>query len=102
MTKRELINSVKEKLEQKGKNYKKWEVEEVLNPLFDSILETLQRGEEVNVKNFGKFDLKYSKPRKKRGSNNTESANLPTKARVVFNAKRTFKIDAMMIDKTKP
>ena len=44
-------------------NYTVSEVTEVLDKAFKIIIENLNAGEEVNINGFGRFKLKYYKPR---------------------------------------
>ena len=44
-------------------NYTVSEVAEVLDKAFKIIIENLNAGEEVNINNFGRFKLRYHKPR---------------------------------------
>lgn len=99
MTKRELIKAVKEKLERNGKHYQKWELEEVVSPLFDSILETLQRSEEVAIKNFGTFGLKYYKAHERIHPVTSQRMKVPAKVAVTFKATRMFTPSDGVIEK---
>lgn len=86
MDKRILIAEIARKT-----NYAQWEVSKIVEPLFDEILRALESGENVNISNFGKFSLKYHKPKVAIHPKNRSQVQIPSKASVTFRATRKFK-----------
>lgn len=80
-------------------NYAQWEVNKIVEPLFEEILRALENGEEVNIANFGKFSLKYHKPKVTVHPKNRSQVQIPSKASVAFRATRKFKPTDETIDK---
>lgn len=71
--------------------YAKWEINQIVEPLLETIIEALQNGDEVALKNFGKFSLKYHKERETIHPKTQKRVKVPAKASVVFDATRMFK-----------
>lgn len=86
MDKRTLIAKIAKTTE-----YAQWEVTKIIEPLFDEILQALENGEEVNISNFGKFNLKYHKPKTALHPKKRLKVQIPPKASVSFKATRMFK-----------
>lgn len=86
MDKRKLIAQVAKK-----SGYAKWEVNKIIDPLFEAILDSLQNDEEIHINNFGKFALKYHKPKEVLHPKTRQRIEIPEKASVVFTQTRMFK-----------
>lgn len=86
MDRRKLVAQVAEK-----SGYAKWEVNKIIDPLLDAILESLQNGEEVHINNFGKFTLKYYKPKEVFHPKTRQRIQIPEKVSIIFTQTRMFK-----------
>ncbi|MCG2813390.1 MAG: integration host factor subunit beta [Thermodesulfovibrionales bacterium] len=75
MTRSVLVDKVSEKVE--GLTRKQTEI--VMETVFDSIKEALQRGEKIEIRGFGKFRLKTRNPRKARNPKTGASVDVPSK-----------------------
>ncbi|HBG92733.1 MAG: integration host factor subunit beta [Nitrospirae bacterium RIFOXYB2_FULL_43_5] len=75
MTRSVLVDKVSEKVE--GLTRKQTEI--VMETVFDSIKEALQRGEKIEIRGFGNFRLKTRNPRKARNPKTGESVDVPSK-----------------------
>lgn len=75
MTRSVLVDKVSEKVE--GLTRKQTEI--VMETVFDSIKEALQRGEKIEIRGFGNFRLKTRNPRKARNPKTGESVYVPAK-----------------------
>ncbi len=80
MTRSELIEKISEKSE--GLTLKQTEI--VIDTVFDSIKEALQKGEKVEIRGFGNFRLKERGPRKARNPKTGESVDVPGKKAIRF------------------
>lgn len=58
--------------------------------LFDIILKHLEENEEVNIKNFGKFEFGISAPRVGRNVHTGETIQIPAKHKIKFTMSRTL------------
>lgn len=61
MTKADLIESVYEKV-----GFSKKESSEVVETVFETMKRTLEKGERVKISGFGKFEVRYKRPRRGR------------------------------------
>lgn len=61
MNKKELIEAVSAKLEKNSIRYPKWELTSIIDPVLETIIETLNSGEEVHLNKFGRFTIKHKK-----------------------------------------
>lgn len=86
MDKRKLVAQVAEK-----SGYAKWEINKIIDPLFEAILDSLQNGEDIHINNFGKFTLKYHKSKETLHPKTRQRIEIPEKASVVFTQTRMFK-----------
>jgi integration host factor subunit beta len=75
MTKSVLIEKVSERV---GSLTKK-QTEIVVETVFDSIKDSLIRGEKIEIRGFGNFKLKTRKPRTARNPKTGEKVNVPEK-----------------------
>lgn len=70
---------------------KKWEINLLVDPLFEVILKALESGEEVHINNFGKFTLKYHKPKETLHPKTRQRIQIAEKVSIVFTQARMFK-----------
>ncbi len=87
MTRSALIEKVAERVE--GLTLKQTEI--VLETVFDSIKEALNRGEKIEIRGFGNFRLKERQPRKARNPKTGESVEVPQKRAVRFKAGKALR-----------
>lgn len=78
---------------------KKWEINLLIDPLLDIILKALEQGEEVHINNFGKFTLKYHKPKETLHPKTRQRIQIAEKVSIVFTQTRMFKPTAETIEK---
>jgi DNA-binding protein HU-beta len=81
MTKQQLLDSVAEKT---GKN--KSDIEIVMESLFDTIGDTLQSGDRIDLRGFGSFSVKERKSRTGRNPRTGETITIPAKRDAGFKA----------------
>lgn len=86
MDRRKLVAQVAEK-----SGYAKWEVNRIAEVLLESIIETLEQGEDIRINNFGKFSLKYHKPKETLHPKTHQRIKIPEKGSIVFTQTRVFK-----------
>lgn len=91
MNKLELIEELHKKLSKGDIIYQKWELKPIVDSFCESILEVLEKGEEVNLMNFGKFSLKYHKTKETLHPKTHQRVQIPARASVVFKPTRLFK-----------
>lgn len=75
----------------KNSIFKKWEINLLVDPLLETIIKALKRGEEVHINNFGKFTLKYHKPKEVLHPKTRQRIQIPEKVSIVFTQTRMFK-----------
>lgn len=78
--------------------YAKWEINSLIDPVLNSILEALQKGDEVHISGFGRFKLKVSKARAMIHPKTKKRTFVPEKAKVVFAIHPKFKVGADVIE----
>jgi DNA-binding protein HU-beta len=61
-----------------------WEVRQAIEPFFECILETLEKGEPVTIHGFGSFLIKQRNERNSRNPYNGEPIVVPAKKVVKF------------------
>lgn len=81
MTKREIVLKISDETDMK-----QIEVMAVVQKTLDIIIESLTKGEKVELRNFGVFKVKLRKPKKGRNPRTGESVPVPAKKVVVFKA----------------
>ena len=86
MNKTELTVAMAEKL-----NKPKKEVEEFLNAFTDTVTETLQEGDKVQITGFGTFETRERAAREGRNPRTKETINIPASTVPVFKAGKEFK-----------
>ena len=79
MTKKEIVRVISELTGQT-----QTVVREIVQRTFDSILESLAKGERVELRNFGVFDVKRAAGRKGRNISTGEEVMVPPKFKVSF------------------
>jgi integration host factor beta subunit len=87
MTRSSLIEKVSERVD--GLTLKQTEI--VLETVFESIKEALNRGEKIEIRGFGNFRLKERLPRKARNPKTGESVDVPQKRAVRFKAGKALR-----------
>lgn len=79
MTKKEIVVKIAD-----DSGIKQIEVKKVLQKALDGIIESLSRGETVELRNFGVFKVKTRKGRMGRNPRTGESVSIPEKKVVTF------------------
>ena len=79
MTKREIVNKIAKK-----SGLTQELVKEVIEELLVELEEALIRGERIEIRNFGIFKTKITKPRIARNPQTGESISLPARRKVAF------------------
>ena len=94
MDKRELIKEVKKRLEKrllKPEWARKEVVEEAVNTVFEVIKEKVLGGEEVRIREFGRFYLKEVSPRVALNPKTKEKVKIKARRRFTFNPSSKIK-----------
>ena len=81
MTKKEIAKAIAEEM-----NLHQLLVKEIIQRLFDGIIETLEKEGRIELRNFGVFEVKDRKPRKARNPRTGEKVMVPAKKVVTFKA----------------
>ena len=81
MTKKEIVTRISDKMD-----IKQIEVKTVVQKTLDIIVDSLAKGETVELRNFGIFKVKSRKPRIARNPKTGESVPVPEKKVVTFKA----------------
>ena len=85
MTKAELIDHVAATV-----HLPKTQTDAVLTQCLQAIMETLQTGESVDLRGFGRFQLRHRQPRAGRNPRTGETVHIPAKAVPTFTAGKAF------------
>lgn len=64
LNKKELIDRLFHKLSASHTRYPKWELQNIIDPFIEVLNEALSEGDEVRIRNLGKFVIKIKKARK--------------------------------------
>ena len=88
MTKKDIIMKVSE-----DTGLKQVDVKEVVQRTFDMIIESLERNDKVELRNFGIFKVKTRKGRMGRNPRTGESVSIPDKKVVSFKSGMKMKLD---------
>ena len=75
MTKSDLV----EKIAEKNPNLTKKDVETIVNIIFDSMTASLARGERIEIRGFGSFQVKHREAREGRNPKTGEKVDVPPK-----------------------
>lgn len=86
MTKTDLISQVTEKVALKKKD-----VEKAVNAVFETIQDTLAKGEKAQFVGFGSFEVKLRKPRKGRNPQTGKVIEIPAANVPVFKPGKALK-----------
>jgi integration host factor subunit beta len=87
MTKADLI----EKLAEKAPQLSRRQAELVVNTIFDSIRDSLKRGEKTEIRGFGSFRLRHRQTKEGRNPKTGESVSVPEKRMPFFKAGKEIK-----------
>lgn len=87
MTKSALIDRVTEKVE--GLTRKQTEI--IVDTIFDSVKDTVAKGEKIELRGFGNFRLKQRRPRKARNPKTGNSVDVPAKRVLYFKVGKALK-----------
>jgi len=79
MTKKDIILKISDET-----NLKQIDVKKVVQKTFDYIIESLKRGEKIELRNFGVFKIKQRRSRTGRNPRTGESVPVPPRKVVVF------------------
>src|SRR4029453_8603893 len=85
MTKAELVDHVAATV-----SLSKSQTEAVLTQCFQAIMDALQAGESVELRGFGRFQLRHRHPRAGRNPRTGETVHIPAKAVPTFTAGKGF------------
>ncbi|MFC1479827.1 HU family DNA-binding protein [Candidatus Omnitrophota bacterium] len=88
MTKKEIIMKIAD-----DTGLKQVDVKEVVQRTFDIIIESLHRGDKVELRNFGIFKVKTRKGRLGRNPRTGEGVSIPDKKVVSFKSGMKMKLD---------
>jgi integration host factor subunit beta len=94
MTKNDLIKKLQEEL----KTYSLNDVTYVVNIIFDSMIEAIKRGERIELRGFGSFEVRERKPRMGRNPKSGASVTLKERKVPFF---KTGKELRLMVDNKK-
>jgi integration host factor beta subunit len=95
MTKSGLI----EKVAERTPHISKKDTEVVVNTIFDAMTEALRRGERIEIRGFGSFQVKVREARDGRNPKTGEMVNIPAKRTPFFKVGKELK---EMVDRTAP
>ncbi len=95
MTKSGLI----EKVAERTLHISKKDTEVVVNTIFDSMTDALRRGERIEIRGFGSFQVKIREARDGRNPKTGEMVNIPAKRTPFFKVGKELK---EMVDRSPP
>ncbi len=87
MTKSELIETVASRV----KNFSRKDVEIIVDTLFQSMSDSLRKGEKVEIRGFGSFKVKHRKGRQGRNPKSGENIYIESKRIPFFKAGKELK-----------
>ena len=87
MTKSGLI----EKVAERTPHISKKDTEVVVNPIFDAMTDALRRGERIEIRGFGSFQVKVREARDGRNPKTGEMVNIPAKRTPFFKVGKELK-----------
>jgi integration host factor subunit beta len=79
MTKKEMAHAIAEEM-----GLPQALVKEIIQRLFDGIIDTLEKEGRIELRNFGVFEVRKRKPRQARNPRTGESVMVPAKLAVTF------------------
>ena len=86
MNKTELVAAVAQKT-----GLTKKDAERVINATVDTVVETMKKGEKVQISGFGMFEVKTREARVGRNPRTKESIQIPASRQPIFKASKTLK-----------
>ncbi len=95
MTRSELV----EKVASKSANFTKKDVEVIVSTLFQSIADSLSKGEKIEIRGFGSFKVKQREARRGRNPKSGEGIMVEEKKVPFFKAGKEFKERVNTVDK---
>lgn len=93
MNKKQLIDALSTKLKRKNIHYPKWELESLVDPALEVIMETLSRNEEIQLNKFGRFSIKHKKGSAYYNINTGQKEIAPDKKIIQFTPHKGFRFD---------
>lgn len=72
-------------------NTTKTQAEQIVDTIFDSIIKTLKKGDEVSIAGFGKFSVKARAAREARNPKTGEKVKVPASKAPKFSAAKALK-----------
>lgn len=95
MNKKQLIDKVSLKLKRdKNVCYPKWELASIIEPVLETIMETLGHNEEIHLNNFGRFLIKEKKGSRYYNINTKRTEIAPDRKILQFIPCKGFHFDA--------
>lgn len=91
MNKAELAQKLWDLHSKKGMDVSKKHAEEVVDFVFDTIAETMKKGDEVSIAGFGSFVVKHRKARQARNPKTGATVNVPAMKVPKFKAGKGLK-----------
>src|SRR6202045_1926755 len=79
MTKKEMAAAIAEAM-----NLHRIHIQEIVQRVFDGIIDTLEKERRIELRNFGVFEVKKRKPRKARNPRTGEKVEVPAKRVATF------------------
>ena len=79
MTKKDMVRTIAEEMD-----LSHMQVQEIVQRVFDGIIETLEQEGRVELRNFGVFAVKQRKPRQARNPKTGEKVSVPERLVVTF------------------
>jgi len=86
MTKKELVMKIAEET-----NMKQVDVKKIVQKLFDQMIDSLFKGETIELRNFGVFKVKTRKPRMGRNPKTGVTVSIPSRKVVTFKSGMVMK-----------
>jgi integration host factor subunit beta len=87
MVKSEMVQALNKKLP----DFQERDVESALNCIVNQMLDALVKGERIEIRGFGSFDLRHRSPRIARNPKTGESVQLAAKAAVHFKTSKEMR-----------
>ena len=90
MNKQQIIDKLSAKLSSQNTSYPKWELNKIIEPFLEVILDELKQDESISIANFGKFTVKVTKGRRFYNIQKNKTEFAPDKRTIVFKPHRSF------------
>jgi integration host factor subunit beta len=87
MTKSDLVSRVADRMPHVSKK----DTETIVNEVFQSMMEVLKRGERIEIRGFGSFQVKLREPREGRNPKTGEIVSIPAKRSPFFKVGKELK-----------